>query len=95
MGASDTAGPGGEDVVAAMDEGSAAPLSSESRDVVIPLAPGAMQAAVATSSLPAVKVPGPSPAAEASGPPPTVVVVETSSDQITLAADQLLLFFLG
>jgi hypothetical protein len=42
MGASDTAGPGGEDMVAVMVEGSAAPLPSESRDVTIPLAPGAM-----------------------------------------------------
>jgi hypothetical protein len=43
------AGPGGEDAVVAMDEGLAAPLSLESRDVVIPLAPGSMQAAVATN----------------------------------------------
>jgi hypothetical protein len=47
LGASDTAGPGGEDAVVAMDEGLAAPLSLEIRDVVIPLAPGSMQAAVA------------------------------------------------
>jgi hypothetical protein len=90
MGASDTAGPSGEDVVAAMDEGLAAPLSSESRDVVIPLVPGAMQAEVTTSSLPAVKVPGPSPAAEASGPPPTAEVAKTSSDQITLTAEEVM-----
>jgi hypothetical protein len=90
MGASDTAGPGSEDVVVAMDEGLVAPLSSESRDVVIPLAPRAMQEAVATSSLPAVTVPGPSPVAEASGPPPTAEVAETSSDQITLTAEEVM-----
>jgi hypothetical protein len=80
MGVSDTIGPDGEDAVVAMDEGLAAPLSSESRDVVTPSAPGAMQAAVATSSLPAEKVSGPSPVAEASGPPPTVEVAETFSN---------------
>jgi hypothetical protein len=90
MGASDTAGPGGEDAVAVMDEGLAAPLSSESRDVVIPSAPGAMQVAMATSSLPAVKVPGPSPVAEASGPPPTTEVADTSSDQITLTTEEVM-----
>jgi hypothetical protein len=90
MGVSDTAGPGGEDAVAVMDEGSAAPLSSESRDVVIPSATGAMQATVATSSLLVVKVSGPSPAAEASGPPPTAEVAETSSDQITLTTEEVM-----
>jgi hypothetical protein len=49
-----------------------------------------MQVAVAMSSLPAVKVPGPSPVAEASGPPPTAEVVETSSDQITLTAEEVM-----
>jgi hypothetical protein len=90
MGASDTASPGGEDVVVAMDEGLAAPLLSESRDVVIPLKHGVMQAAVATSSLPAAKMPGPSPVAEASSPPPTAEVAETSSDQITLTAKEVM-----
>jgi hypothetical protein len=90
MGASDTAGPGGEDVVVVIDEGLAAPLSSESRDVVIPLAPGATQAVVVTSSLPTVRVLGPSPAAEASGPPPTAEMAKTSSDQITLTAEEVM-----
>jgi hypothetical protein len=90
MGVSDTTGPGGDDAVVAMDESLAAPMSSESRDVVIPSASGEMQVAVATSSLPAVKVPGPSPAVEASGPPPTAEVAETSSDQITLTAEEVM-----
>jgi hypothetical protein len=59
MGASDTAGPGGVDMVVVMVVGLAAPLSSESRDIVIPWVPGATQMAVVTSSLPAVRVRGP------------------------------------
>jgi hypothetical protein len=90
MGTLDMADPSSEGVVAAMDEDLAAPLSSESRDAVIPSAPGAVQVAVATSSLPAVEVLGPPPVAEALGPPPTVEVAETSSAQITLAAEEVM-----
>jgi hypothetical protein len=61
---------------------------SESRDVVIPSASGVVQAAVATSSLPAVEVSGPSPAAEASGPPATAEVAETSSAQVTIVGTE-------
>jgi hypothetical protein len=90
MGASDTAGLGGEDVVVAMDEDSAAPLSSESRDIVIPLASGLTQVAAATSSLPTVRVSGPFPTAEISGPPSTAEMAETSSDQINLTAEEVM-----
>jgi hypothetical protein len=90
MGASDTAGPAGEDAVVVMDEDPVAPVLSESRDVVIPLVPGATLAAAATSSLPAIRVSGPSIAAETSGPPPTVEMAETSSDQITLTTEEVM-----
>jgi hypothetical protein len=90
MGTSDMAGPSGKGAVVAMDEDLAAPLSSESRDVVIPSAPGAVQVVVATSSLPAVEVPGPPPAAEALGPPTTTKVAETSSSQITLTTEKVM-----
>jgi hypothetical protein len=90
MGTLDMASPGGEGAVAAIDEDLAAPLSSESRDVMIPSALGAAQAVVATSLLPAVEVSGPPPAAEALGPPPTVEVAETSSAQITLTAEEVM-----
>jgi hypothetical protein len=90
MGASDTAGPAGEDAVVVMDEDPTALVLSESRDVVIPLAPGATLAAAAMSSLPAIRVSGPSIAAETSGPPPTAEMAETSSDQFTLTTEEVM-----
>jgi hypothetical protein len=90
MGAPNTAGPDDEEMVVAMDADSAAPLSSESHDIVIPLEPGATLAAAVTSSLPAVRVSGPSPAVETSGPPPTAEMAETSSDQITLTVEEVM-----
>jgi hypothetical protein len=90
MVASDTASLADEDVVVAMDEDSAAPVLSDSHDVVIPMAPGATLVAAATSSLPAVRVSGPSTAAETSDPPPTAEMAETSSDQITLTTEEVM-----
>jgi hypothetical protein len=84
------AGPSGKDTVVVLDEDSAAPPTSENRDVMIPPASGPAQVAAIASLLPAVEAPEPSAAAEVLGPPPTVEVAETSSARVALTAEEVM-----
>jgi hypothetical protein len=84
------AGPSGEGVVVVLDEDSAPPPSSESRDVV--MAPASEPAQVtATASLPpVVEVSEPSPAVGVPGPPLTAEVAETSSARDALTTEEVM-----
>jgi hypothetical protein len=84
------AGPSGEDVVAVLDEDSAPPLSSESRDVVMAPASELAQVTVTADPLTVVEVSEPSPAFGVSGPPLTAEAAETSLARVSLTVEEVM-----
>jgi hypothetical protein len=73
-----------------LDEDSAPPLASKCHDVAVAPALEPTQMQVATSLLPAMEVPVPSPTAEVQGLLPTVEVAQSSSVRASLMVEEMM-----
>jgi hypothetical protein len=82
------AGPSVEGVVRILGEDVTPPPASEKLGAAVVLALESAQVPAATSDLPAVEVPVPSPTIEVQGPPPTAEVAESSSTRASLTVEE-------